>query len=476
MSSRTGPGGKPGNRPIPESGPARTIWSVSGLNRAARDLLESGFASVWVEGELSNVARPRSGHVYFSLKDSNAQVRCAMWRSYASRMAVPPEEGLAVLCRARVSLYEARGDFQLIVEYLEPAGEGRLRQQFEELKARLDRDGLFAADAKRPLPALPLRIGVVTSPTGAALRDVLHVLARRFPAARVVVYPTRVQGESAAAEIAAALAAASRRGECDVLILARGGGSLEDLWPFNEETVARAIRASRIPVIAGIGHETDVTIADLAADLRAPTPSGAAELAVPEAETLILNLARLERRLAGAADRRLVRATERLRFLERRMAFGHPGARLRQQAQRIDELELRIAAGIRAGLADRHNRLLRLRRRLEARSPAPRLQAAADRTRVAALRLRHALDTAIGSRRSRLAGVARALGAVSPLATLERGYAIAYGPDGRILRDAAGLSAGDALRITLARGVVDADVRRVTPADAGQPPKPKPGR
>jgi exodeoxyribonuclease VII large subunit len=451
---------------------------VSTLNRAARDLLEAGFASVWVEGELSNVARPRSGHVYFSLKDANAQVRCAMWRSYASRMAVAPEEGLAVLCRARVSLYEARGDFQLIVEYLEPAGEGRLRQQFEELKARLDREGLFAAEAKRPLPALPRRIGVVTSPTGAALRDVLHVLARRFPAAGVVVYPTRVQGDDAAAEIAAALASASRRGECDVLILARGGGSLEDLWPFNEEAVARAIRASQIPVIAGIGHETDVTIADLAADLRAPTPSGAAEVAVPEAETLAANLARLDRRLAGASRRCLARASERLRFLERRLASAHPGARLRQQAQRVDELELRCAAAIRAGLVDRHNRLLRLRRRLDARSPEPRLQAAADRTRVAALRLGHALATVLGKRRGQLAGAARALQAVSPLATLERGYAIAYGPDGRILRDPRGLSAGDGLRITLARGGVDAEVRRVLPAgdeDARSDPPSEPG-
>ncbi len=461
MTSRRGPG------PSADSGAGRTVWSVSALNRAARDLLESGFASVWVEGELSNVARPRSGHVYFSLKDGGAQVRCAMWRSFAGRMAVAPREGMAVLCRARVSLYEARGDFQLIVEYLEPAGEGRLRQQFEELKARLDREGLFAADAKRPLPPLPRRIGLVTSPTGAAVRDVLHVLARRFPAAEIIVYPTRVQGDAAAGEIVKALDVASRRGECDVLILARGGGSLEDLWPFNDEAVARAIRASRIPVIAGIGHETDVTIADLAADLRAPTPSGAAEVAVPEAETLVESLARLDRRLAGAAGRRLGRAAERLEFLARRLAQAHPGARLRQRAQRVDELELRMAAGIRTGLARRHNGLLRLRRRLDARSPAPRLQAATDRTRVAALRLRHALGDTLGGRRSRLAGAARALQAVSPLGTLARGYAIAYGPNGRIVRDAEDVVPGDALRITLARGAVETEVRRVLPAKAG---------
>ncbi len=466
MKRQTDPGDAAGRILAPESGGGRTVWSVSTLNRAARDLLESGFASVWVEGELSNVARPRSGHVYFSLKDAGAQVRCAMWRSFAGRMAFAPEEGMAVLCRARVSLYEARGDFQLIVEFMEQAGEGRLRQAFEQLKTRLDQEGLFAADAKRAVPVLPGTIGVVTSPTGAALRDILHVLARRFPAVRVIVYPTRVQGDGAAGEIVAALAAANRRDECDVVILARGGGSLEDLWPFNEEAVARAIRASGIPVIAGVGHEVDVTIADLAADLRAPTPSGAAELAVPDASEWDGLLERMGRRFATAARRSLQSGREQVRFLEKRLAASHPGARLAQQSQRVDDLEQRLAAGARATFGDFHNRLLRLIGRLDAGSPEPRIRASREQVNVAALRLAHRLDGLMEGYNTRLASAARALHTVSPLATLDRGYAIAYASNGRILTDAAETSTGDRLKLTLARGSLETEVLAIEPAAA----------
>ena len=464
MRRRTRPEEAAGSALGPEGGGGRTVWSVSTLNRSARDLLESGFASVWVEGELSNVARPRSGHVYFSLKDASAQVRCAMWRSFAGRMAFAPEEGMAVLCRARVSLYEARGDFQLIVEFMEQAGEGRLRQAFEQLKARLDREGLFAAEAKQPVPRLPGTIGVVTSPTGAALRDILHILERRFPAVGVIVYPTRVQGDGAAGEIVAALAAANRRRECDVVILARGGGSLEDLWPFNEEAVARAIRASDIPVIAGVGHEVDVTIADLAADLRAPTPSGAAELAVPDASEWDVLLERMGRRLAGAALRGLQAGTDKLKFLDKRLTSSHPGARLAQQSQRIDDLEQRLTAGARATLGEGHNRLLTVRGRLEAGSPMPRIQTGREQVNVAALRLSHRLAGVMEGYRTRLTSAARALHTVSPLATLDRGYAIAYAADGRILTDAADASRGERLKLTLARGQLDTEVLAVTRA------------
>ncbi|MGC2029538.1 MAG: exodeoxyribonuclease VII large subunit, partial [Steroidobacteraceae bacterium] len=264
--------------------PERDIYSVSRLNREVRVLLERGFGSLWLEAEISNFAKPSSGHWYFSLKDAAAQVRCAMFRQRNMSCAFIARDGQKVLVRARIGLYEPRGEYQLIVDHMEDAGLGALKRQFEELSAKLEREGLFAAERKRPLPSLPRRIGIITSPTGAAVRDILHVLARRFPAAAVLVYPVSVQGAQAAAEIVAALEAAGRRAECDVLILARGGGSLEDLWAFNDERLGRAIVASPIPVITGIGHEIDFTIADFAADMRAPTPSAAAEMVVPDAE------------------------------------------------------------------------------------------------------------------------------------------------------------------------------------------------
>src|ERR1700684_2080699 len=264
--------------------PNRDVYTVSRLNREVRVLLERGFGTLWVEAEISNFSRPSSGHWYFSLKDANAQVRCAMFRQRNMLCAFTVRDGQKVLVRARIGLYEPRGEFQLVVEHMEDAGLGALKRQFEELAARLEREGLFAAERKRPLPSLPRRIGIITSPTGGAVRDILHVLARRFAAAAVLVYPVPVQGAQAAVEIVAALEAAGRRAECDVLILARGGGSLEDLWAFNDARLARAIVASPIPIITGIGHEIDFTIADFAADVRAPTPSAAAEIAVPDAE------------------------------------------------------------------------------------------------------------------------------------------------------------------------------------------------
>src|SRR5580692_2394539 len=283
----------------------RDIYSVSRLNREVRVLLERGFGTLWVEAEISNFSRPGSGHWYFSLKDANAQVRCAMFRQRNIQCAFTARDGQKVLVRARIGLYEPRGEFQLIVDHMEDAGLGALKRQFEELSARLAAEGLFAAERKRLLPGIPKRIGIITSPTGAAVRDILHVLARRFPAVAILIYPVPVQGAQAAAEIVAALQAAGRRNECDVLILARGGGSLEDLWAFNDERLARAIVASRIPVITGIGHEIDFTIADFAADVRAPTPSAAAELVVPDAEEWLGAFVRLGARLRRGIGLRL---------------------------------------------------------------------------------------------------------------------------------------------------------------------------
>jgi exodeoxyribonuclease VII large subunit len=394
--------------------PERDVWTVSRLNREVRLLIETGLPALWIEGEVSNLARPASGHVYFSLKDEGAQVRCALWRSAALRLSFTPRNGMQLMVRARVSVYEPRGEYQLIVEHAEEAGEGALRRRFEELKARLREEGLFDEAAKRPLPRLPRRIGVVTSPTGAAVRDILHVLRRRFPAVPVVIYPVPVQGEGAAGKIAAALALASRRAECDVLILARGGGSLEDLWSFNEEVVARAIRASAIPVISGVGHEVDFTIADFAADLRAPTPSGAAEVAVPDAAEWLARLNKDAGRLHNAIARRLSLKAERLAWQVRRLAVAHPGNRLRQLAQRLDDLELRLRRAMASGLE-------RLRARTEVS--------------------------------------ARTLHTVSPLATLDRGYAIvARAVDGAILRDAGEVVPGDGIQVTLARGILEANV------------------
>src|SRR6202171_4823794 len=305
--------------PLPAR-PDRDIYSVSRLNREVRVLLERGFGSLWLEAEISNFARPSSGHWYFSLKDATAQVRCAMFRQRNTLCAFTARDGQKVLVRARIGLYEPRGEYQLIVDHMEDAGLGALKRQFEELSAKLKQEGLFAADRKRPLPSLPRRIGIITSPTCAAVRDILHVLASRVAATAVLIYPVAVQGAQAAAEIIAALEVAGRRAECDVLILARGGGSLEDLWAFNDERLARVIVASPIPGHTGIGHEIDFTIADFAADARAPTPSAAAELAVPDAEEWLNAFVRFGARLQRGMRRRLEEQLERLRWLTGRAA------------------------------------------------------------------------------------------------------------------------------------------------------------
>ncbi|NHA15620.1 exodeoxyribonuclease VII large subunit [Thioalkalivibrio sp. XN279] len=439
--------------------PERDVWTVARLNREVRLLLETGLPALWIEGEVSNLARPASGHVYFSLKDEAAQVRCVMWRSTALKLAVSPRNGMQLLLRARLTVYEPRGEYQLVTEYAEEAGEGALRRRFEALKAKLLDEGLFAESAKRPLPRLPRRIGVITSPSGAAVRDILHVLRRRFPAVPVIIYPTPVQGDGAAAKIAAALATASQRAECDVLILARGGGSLEDLWSFNEEVVARAIRASDIPVVSGIGHEVDFTIADFAADLRAPTPSGAAELVVPDALEWLRRLNKDAGRLRNAMSRQLGTLAQKLDWQRRRLAVAHPGQRLRQHHQRLDELEGRLRRAIDSAIATRQRRLAHAGAVLVAQSPARRVQATRERVDSLQQRLRTSARYRLQSLRSRVDASGHALHTVSPLATLERGYAIATDPrDGTILRDARQLAAGDRIELRLARGQVEAEV------------------
>ncbi len=438
----------------------RDVYTVSRLNREARGLLESRLGTVWIEGEVSNFSRPASGHWYFSLKDAGAQVRCAMFRGRNAMAGPPPRDGAHVLLRARVGLYEPRGDYQLIVDHLEPAGEGELRRRFEELKRRLAAEGLFDADRKRPLPALPWAVGVVTSPTGAALRDILHVLRRRFPAVPVVLYPVPVQGEAAAPRIAGAIALASARAEVDVLIVGRrGGGSLEDLWPFNEEAVVRAIVAASMPVVSAVGHEVDFTLADFAADLRAPTPSAAAELVVPDAAEWLRALADQGRRLAGAWRRRAATWREDLTWTRRRLQQLHPAVRLERESQRLDEFDGRLRAALRLALATRSHQLATRRGELASLSPAARLADLRRRTEVLAARLPPAARSALQRQRSRLGGAARALQAVSPLATLDRGYAIVTRrADGRVLTDSAAVTVGEEIEARVARGRICATV------------------
>jgi exodeoxyribonuclease VII large subunit len=451
--------GKPQYYTVMETAGNRDIYSVSRLNREVRVLLERGLGSLWLEAEISNLARPSSGHWYFSLKDAAAQVRCCMFRQRNMLCAFAVRDGQKVLVRARVGLYEPRGEYQLVIDYMEDAGLGALKRQFEELSARLSAEGLFAAERKRSLPVMPKRIGVITSPTGAAIRDILHVLARRFAAVPVLIYPVSVQGAAAAAEIAAAVRLAGRRADCDVLIVARGGGSLEDLWAFNDEALARAIVASPIPIISGIGHEIDFTIADFAADVRAPTPSAAAELAVPDGEEWHASLGRITSRLQRGLMRRIEAQRQRLRWLIGRAALVSPSARLSQQTQRLDDLEQRLSRAMRQILADRRSALGERRSRLWQLSPVARVRGTAARQAALFARLKAAAFARLHLARERLSPLVRTLNAVSPLATLERGYAIVSREGGGILINAADVAPGTFIEARLAKGKIRAKVQ-----------------
>ena len=388
--------------------PRDAVYTVSGLNQDARALLETRFPRVWVAGEVSNLSRPSSGHVYFSLKDAHAHIRCAFFQHRALLWREGPRHGQQLLAQGRISLYEARGDFQLIVETLEEAGAGALRQAYEALRLTLEQEGLFALAHKQPLPAFPRRIGVITSPTGAALRDILATLQRRCPALLILLYPVPVQGDEAAERIAQMIRRASARQECDVLLLVRGGGALEDLQAFNTEAVVRAIFDCPIPLVSGIGHETDVTLADFAADLRAPTPTAAAELASPDRLEWQQRLVRLRERLEYALQRQLAQQRQQLDGLNRRLERAQPQHRLRERAQRLDDLDQRLHSAL-------HQRLTRAAQQL------------------------HSLT--------------RQLHALSPLATLERGYAVVRRADtGMIVRQANTVESGEQVEILLHQG------------------------
>lgn len=444
--------------------PSRDLYSVSRLNAEVRAVLEGSFPLIWVEGEITGLSQPRSGHWYFGLKDAYAQVRCAMFRNRNLLVRIRPADGQQVVVRARVSFFEARGEFQLVAEHMEPAGEGALRRAFEALKARLDQEGLFDPARKKPLPPYPRRLGLVTSPTGAAIHDCLTVLRRRFPALPVVLYPVPVQGDGAAAEIARMLRVADARGECDLLILTRGGGSPEDLAPFNDEDLARTIADLRTPLIAAIGHEIDFTIADFVADRRAPTPSAAAELASPDGTELAGRVRGMTARLQGAIRRIARSARTRLDHLAHRLARSHPTALLRQRAQRLDELEVRRQRGIARRIERDRQRLGRATGRLRLLAPANRLALAQGRVTDARRRLKAATQAGLARGRAGLANAAARLDALSPLATLDRGYAIVRrSDDGRVVRSCDLAPPGTPVEALLADGVLACRVESCAP-------------
>ena len=432
--------------------PPRHILTPSTLNRLVRGLLEDALPLVWVEGELSNVARPASGHLYFTLKDSAAQVRCAMFKPKTNWLRFKPADGMQVLIRARVGLYEPRGEFQLVAEHMEPAGEGALQREFERLKAQLDAEGLFAQERKRPLPRFARRIGVITSATGAAIRDVLSVLSRRWPLVAVDVLPVPVQGREAPPAIVSMLRRASASGRYDVLLLTRGGGSLEDLWAFNDEQVARAIHASKVPVVSAVGHEIDFSIADFVADLRAPTPSAAAELLVPDARAQQRQLDQLRQRIVALQERRLQAHIQRIDHLLARLQAQRPQARLARDRERLLQLHRRLLAARRTQLTQLKARLDRTHAHLLARDPRQQLALLRQRLEQHAVHLRRLVEHQLERERLTLQQTARALHAVSPLATLERGYAILFDAEGKVLRSAQNIAADTRLRARLADG------------------------
>jgi len=438
--------------------------SVSQLNRLAKSLLESHFDFIWVEGEISNFTVPSSGHWYFTLKDGKAQVRCAMFANRNQRIRFTPGNGDAMRLRCRVSLYEGRGEFQLIVEHLEHAGAGALQVAFDKLKARLLAEGLFAPERKRALPDSVQRLGVITSPTGAAIHDILTVLRRRCPGIAVSLLPVAVQGEGAATQIAAAIERANRwqrqgKVQLDALVVGRGGGSLEDLWAFNEEVVARAIAASTLPVVSAVGHEVDFSIADLVADVRAPTPSAAAELLSPDQHVWLQNLRSMERELLRLVRRKLADAGLRLTHLKQRLK--HPGAQLREQAQRLDDLEQRLLQAQRNLLLRQRNALALLDSRLRARSPLPRLRQLERDIQRWRQQLLFAIQKQLQDRRHHQAHLAQLLDSLSPLGILARGYAIVTDSNGAVLREAGKVSIGDTVEAQLASGRLGLTVARI---------------
>jgi exodeoxyribonuclease VII large subunit len=443
----------------PPAAPSRRVFTVSELTAAVRDLLEAEFPAVWIEGEISNGRVWNTGHFYFTLKDAGAQIRAVMFRSAMRGVKFRPDDGLHVVARGRLSVYEPKGEYQLVCEHLEPHGLGARQLAFDQLKKRLQSEGLFESARKRPLPALPAKIGIVTSLDGAALRDIVKVLRRRYPNAHLVIRPTRVQGEGAAAEIARGLAAIGRVPGVDVIIVGRGGGSIEDLWAFNEEVVARAIAAAPVPVVSAVGHETDVTIADFVADVRAPTPSAAAEIVVRAKDEFCGRIDRLHDRLRAAMRARVHRLRVRVHQLSGVTALAGWPARLANRGRQLADLTHELPRAGRARLARHQRRCQHLRLALEAFDVRRRLERTRGRLASAEHALRAGMVRARYRADVRLRSAAGRLENLSPLAVLGRGYAVCWDASRtRIVRDAAGVQPGDRVRVTLARGELACNV------------------
>lgn len=480
----------------------RDVYPISRLVREVRVLLDGSFPLVWVEGEISNLAMPASGHVYFTLKDEAAQVRCAMFRNRNQHLRFTPENGMQVLLRVRVTMYEARGEFQLIVEHMEEAGSGAQQRAYEALKHRLGQEGLFALEHKKPLPPMPTTLGVVSSPDGAALHDILSVLRRRFPAVQVILYPVPVQGEGAAKHIAEAIALADARKECDVLIVSRGGGSLEDLWSFNDEHLARVMYQCELPIISAVGHEVDFTIADFVADVRAPTPSAAAELAVPDVRQLLVDLSVFGQRISNVLKQRVSNEQRHLQHLQRRLPkpattiaqqsrwmlqtqrrldfvwqrlqqqhaqkldylsarLKHPQAKIDLQKRQLQQLSKRLQQhAVRHGELQ-HRQLFSLRSRLLSRQPDKQVTMMQQRITSLHKQLQTQLLNTLQSKKTMLGQYARTLHAVSPLNTLERGYSITTDAEKRVITQSNEVSAGDTVYVRLHQGGLECEVKNV---------------
>ncbi len=441
--------------------PSRVLYSVSELNRSAAAVLEQNFSWIWVEGEISNLAQPASGHIYFSLKDSKAQVRCAMFKSRKQTLSFSPDNGQQVQIRAKLSLYQARGDYQLIVDRMEEAGDGALQRKFEALKAKLAAEGLFDDDVKLPIDELPECIGVITSNTGAAIHDVLSVIKRRFPSIPVKLYSVPVQGEASAPAICRALALAEEQAECDVILLVRGGGSLEDLWAFNEETVAWAIYECPIPVVSGIGHEVDVTIADFVADLRAATPTAAAESVTPDQSSWLQSLEWYQQHLQQLMADKIQRSNVTLAWLGKRLAQQHPIAVVQRLNQRLDDVEQRLNYAWRYCLQQQQNRQQQLQARLLAVSPARSIEQYQHRLQILRQNLQNQMQQTLGEKKRQLQNNVRTLNAISPLQTLERGYSISRKSDGKAITQSNEISPGDELQTILFKGKIISQVKKV---------------
>lgn len=437
------------------------IYTVSRLNSEVRLTLELQFQQLWLVGEVSNFVAAASGHWYFSLKDQAAQVKVAMFKQANRYATVRPQNGQQVLIRARISVYEPRGEYQLLAEFIEPAGAGLLKQQFEQLKAKLAAEGLFAPERKQPLPANPRRVGVITSPTGAAVRDIITVLARRAPGIELIIYPCQVQGETAAAQLRNMLSTAIKRNEVDVLIIGRGGGSIEDLWCFNDEALARAVADCPIPIVSAVGHEIDFALTDFVADVRAATPSAAAELVSPDQSQYLTALTQLQQRLSRAVRRQLAQQQPRLMQLQQRLQQLHPQRRLEQQQQRLDELQLRLQRRMQQHLQTARRQHSYLQQSLQHLSPAKAIKQQQLQLQQLAKRLQQAQQQQLKYSSQQLARLSAQLHTVSPLATLARGYSISFDSQQQALTSSAQLKVGDAISTRLAQGSFSAVVTQV---------------